>query len=205
MAEKETKKKYRVKPGNTITVNEPDADGKAKLRVIEAGEEVSLTEEQAAGAPHALEVAERRRSRNDGQLTRAEKEIARLKAEIETLKQGPKDPREDPEYDNAVASLRKRGDNFMARGEPEIGKVPPSVIDDHDRAIARAESGKSLEDLPSDDELAGGMKGLARGTVSQEAVNVTGPQTSDPAEPAQGGPGVEDREPKSGKPAKPGK
>lgn len=177
--------KYRVKPGQSITLGETDDNGEPVQRVYRAGAEVSLTEEQAKAMPWAVEKGDRR-SRS-GQTSRLSKRVKELEAEIERLQADSKTrSKEDPHREAAISSLKARGDNFIGRGEPQIGSVPPEAADLHDRALAEAEFGRNT--LKSDDEESG-MHGIARARASDEELRLAGPQVGPASTPSTGGPG----------------
>jgi cell division protein FtsB len=174
---------YRVKAGQSVTIGETDDAGEPTQRTYRAGEQVQLTEKQAREMPWAVDTAERRK--RSGQTSRLQKKVEQLEEQIERLKKGPPKIKDDPLRENAIESLRQRGDNFSARGEPQYGSVPADAIDAYERGQIREEYG--IEDAESDDEAAG-MHGIGRARASDEHV---GPVDSDPPEsiPSQGGPG----------------
>lgn len=154
----EKRSKYVVKPGNTLTRGVTDSDGNATQKVFNPGDEVELTAEEAARMPWVVgekpKGSDRERSgqtiRLRRQVAALEAEVARLKADAETVAK----VKESPEYKQAIESLLSRGDNFIGRGEPEAGKVPPEVLDNFEMRTAD-------DDGPLSDKV--GMKGLERG------------------------------------------
>lgn len=168
-AEDAPKKAYRVRAGQTVTVGDPENEG--STITYAAGEEVELTDAEAKAMPWAVDTGERRA--RTGQNSRLKSRVKELEAEIERLKGNVEDQRKakkDPGRQAAAESLKARGDNFMARNEPQIGSVPPDALDAHDRAVLAEEMGGDGDGGPleSDDELAGGMHGVARATAGGE-------------------------------------
>ena len=143
----ESTKTYRVRPNNTVTLADPDNEG--GTIVYEGGEEVELTEAQAKGMPWAVDSGERRRS---GQTSRLKQRIKELETELALAREGgaAKPKEDDPELEAAEESIAMRGDNFIARGEPEIAKVPPDVVASHEKAMAAADFGPDA--VEGDDE-----------------------------------------------------
>lgn len=172
----EKKTKYRVKAGQTVTVGE-DRDGDTVMVSYGAGEEVELSDAQAKSMPWAVETGERRT--RAGQPSRMKQQIEQLKAENERLKKEAKAnaKKDDPGREQARQSLLARGDNHIGRGEPQVGSVPAEVADAHDRALLNAELGLDNDDRETDDELAGGMHGMARETAGGGKTTGTGTGT----------------------------
>jgi hypothetical protein len=77
-------KKFRVKPGQSVTLAE-GSDG--ATRTYAEGEEVSISEEDAARIPWAVETGERRRG---GQTSRLKKRIEELEAQLRQKEQEAK-------------------------------------------------------------------------------------------------------------------
>lgn len=151
----ERRSTYRVRAGHHVTVGEVNADGENVTKGFGPGEEVELTDEQAKAMPWAVESGERRRS---GQTSRLKAKIADLEGQLKAKEEADKNKdagKKDPGLAEAEASLRARGDNFMARGEPEVGKVPRDVEENFDGGI---DDGSDIDP----DDAAGGMKGMAR-------------------------------------------
>lgn len=162
------KKKFRVRPGQTVTLGEDREDGTVMVS-YSAGEEVELTDSQAKAMPWAVDIGERRA--RSGQPSRMKARMLELEAENNRLKAEAKarTKKDDAGRKQAQESLLARGDNFIGRGEPQAGSVPAEVLDDHDRRLMADEFGFGEGgDLESDDELAGGMHGIARGTAGAE-------------------------------------
>ncbi len=153
----EPRTKYRVKPGHSVTVatDEDDQFGLRRQQTYTEGQEVELTKDEFASAAHAVEKGERR----SGQTNRLKRQIERLEAQIkeqnELLKRAGK---KDPEIENALKSIRQRGDNYMARGEPDPIRASSDAL-----AAFAAGGGEFAEgSMLSPDELeegVGGMKG----------------------------------------------
>jgi hypothetical protein len=152
----EKTKQYRIKANHTLTVGSTDDDGNPSTEILTGGELVSLTDKQAKQCAHAIEEGERRRAGRDGQTSRLKRKIAELEAQIEEHKAAAKArAKGDPNRDSAIESLKARGDNFIGRGEPDIGRVPPSVVD----AFEQGQDDAEFADLESDTDVSG-MKGL---------------------------------------------
>jgi hypothetical protein len=92
-----------------------------------------LTEAQAAAIPWAVETGERRRP---GQQARLKRQIDRLNQQVreqeELLRRAGK---KDPELQKAIESIRARGDNYIARNEPDPNGAPRDVLDAFDGDI----------------------------------------------------------------------
>lgn len=128
------KKKYRVASGQSITTRESVNGGDVGDVQYNAGDEIELTEAEAAKIPHAVESGERR-TRSDGQTRRLKRQVAELEAENARLKADAEtkaNAKKDPQLAAALESIKNRGDNHAARGEPDPGKVPPEVVDAFD-------------------------------------------------------------------------
>jgi hypothetical protein len=181
-------KTYRVKAGQTVQGGDPDNEG--QLITYGEGDEVELTEKEAAAIPWAVESGDRRE--RGGQTSRLKQRISDLEAEIKRLNGDDKARRSaanDPKRAEAIESLKARGDNFIGRGEPEAGKVPPDVLDAHDAAVLRGEMGET----ETDDEAAG-MKGIARERAgSGETKPVPGVEGAAASQPANVQPGQSQR------------
>jgi hypothetical protein len=170
MAETETKKAYRVAVGHTVKHGTRGDDGERSSKTFKAGEELELTEAEAKRLGPAVESGDRRKGR-DGQTTRLQRRIDEQQAEIDRLRgllDAPKQE-DDPGREDAIQSLRDRGDNFEARGEPDPQRVAAHAID----AI---ETARDL-DAVSKEEV--GMGGLARSRAPESEPAGLGPKGSD--------------------------
>lgn len=192
-----TMKTYRVKPGNSITLGEQGDDGNVMV-TYGPGEEVEMSEADADARPWAVEAVDAKKDR-PGQTSRLKKQISDLQDRIKQLESDSKaKTTEDPEREKAIESLKNRGDNFIGRGEPEVGKVPPDAIDAHEAGLLQAEAGDAGR-KPLSDEV--GMKGLERehgGGETHTTSHVAGATESVPSSPQPG----ESVKPGESKPAK---
>ena len=176
--------RYVVKPGQSVTTGGTDDNGDATTITYEAGETVELSEEDADRMPWAVEKSGRKR---DGQSSRLAAKVKALEAEVARLKGDAAARKKDKGSKGqqaAAASLVARGDNFIGRGEPEIGKVPRELEDSLNSVID-----DDGDDLPSTEEMSGGMKGLERGGGGEGAHVETGTGSGPASTPADIKPG----------------
>lgn len=162
-----TPKQYRVRPGHTITVGETDDDGNPKY--VEYGENmtVSLTEDEAKKMPWALQPAERRT--HAGQTSRLQQQIEELQAKLDASEKARKELAKskgvDPNREDALESLRRRGDAHHLRGEPTPHVAASDTIARHNAALDDDFMSARNAGLESDDD-ATGIPGIARATTS---------------------------------------
>jgi hypothetical protein len=161
-------KSYRVRAGHTVTVGE-ERDGGTVMMEYGPGETVKMTEKDAKARPWAVEPAGKRS--HAGQTSRLEREIATLRARLretearavsaERRAAGRGSSEEDGNREDALRSIRERGDNHAARNEPDPHNSARETRDQFDRDLddAFVASGGA-----SDDELAEetGMRGMGR-------------------------------------------
>jgi hypothetical protein len=196
---KDTLKTYRVRPGNSLTLGEQGDDGNVMV-TYGPGEEIEMSVADAEARPWCVEAVDTKKER-PGQTSRLKKQVADLQKQIKELTSKQEAAgKDDPGRKDAIASLIARGDNFIGRGEPEVGKVPPDVVDAHEAGLLQAEVGAASRSLA--DEV--GMKGLERGGGGEQTgAGTTGgtpPAGSHPSTPANLKPG-ESVKPGDSKPA----
>lgn len=151
----------RVRAGNRVTLPDTNAAGDSVDRVYGPGSLVSVSERDIKSRPWAFEVGERRA--RSGQTIRLQKKIEELNAEIERLKAEKKTAgKPDPNRAAAVESIMARGDNFIGRGEPQIGAIPRADAEAHERGEDLSlPTGREDDDALSLDEETG-MHGIGR-------------------------------------------
>lgn len=172
--------KFVVKVGHSLTVVEGQGDQR-KRAIKYAGDEVELSADEADRVSHALEPNGTKAGR-PGQVSRLQRRIKELEAQLRDANAKSSDEDGDDEQrEAAVESIRQRGDNFKARGEPDRNAVPSNVVDAYeeglDQSFARSRAGQSLDD---ETDFAG--------TAAETERRPTSPQTPAPvSEPQQGG------------------
>lgn len=173
---------FRVRPGNTVTTVEEDAEGNRRTVIYSAGETVDLSAADAEAMSWAIEAGERRKS---GQTSRLKRQIDLLKQQIEDQRRLMAASK-DPELQKAAESMRERGDNYIAKGEPTPGGVPASVIDAHERQLQAddfgLDDGQDGAEEIDPDKLSGGMHGLGKEKAAQPGTpRMPPPATNPPA------------------------
>lgn len=134
------RKSFMVAPGHTVTTRE-SVDGKMSDVIYEPGDEIELHPDEAKKMKSAIIFEDRRKGSRPGQVSRLKSQIEELQKQLAEAKSAPKHPEDDPEYDKMIESIENRGDNFEARGEPAVGKVPQELIDRHEREAIAADFG----------------------------------------------------------------
>lgn len=144
------KRKYRVKPGQTVIHGVPDPKGgRANNKSFGEGDEIELTDEEAASMPHAIEAVTSKKGK-----TRRESAIAKRRQELEdelrALDEAEDEPRK-PSTDDRRArkeardSVRNRPDNMMSGVVPSW-KVPKAQADAAEAALLAPQT------APADDD-----------------------------------------------------